>query len=69
MGRIVNRAFQVALVLKNLPVNAGETQLRSLGWEDPLQNGLSATHSSMLALENPIGRGAWWAIVHIVAKT
>ena len=42
-------------------------QARSLGWEDPLQNGM-ATHSSMLALENPVDRGTWWATVHILLK-
>ena len=28
-----------------------------------------ATHSSILALENPKDRGAWWATVHGVAKS
>ena len=27
-----------------------------------------ATHSSILGLGNPMGRGAWWATVHVVAK-
>ena len=27
-----------------------------------------ATHSSILARENPMDRGAWWVIVHGVAK-
>jgi len=30
----------------------------SLGWEDPLEEGM-ATHSSVLALENPMDTGAW----------
>ena len=34
-------------MVKNLPA-MWETQVRSLGWEDPLENGL-ATHSSILA--------------------
>ena len=29
-----------------------ETQVRSLGWEDPLEEGM-ATHSSVLALRTP----------------
>ena len=37
--------------------------VRSLGWEDPLEEGIT-THSSTLALENPMDRGAWQAIVH-----
>ena len=36
------------LGIKNLPANAGETQVQSLGWEDPLEDGLS-THSIILA--------------------
>ena len=28
-----------------------------------------ATHSSILALQNPMDRGAWWAIVHGLAKS
>ena len=28
-----------------------------------------APHSSTLAWENPMGRGAWWAAVHGVAKS
>ena len=39
-------------MIKNLPANAGdiETQIRSLGWEDPLEKEM-AVHSSILA---------WW---------
>ena len=47
---------QVALVVKNLPANAG---VRSLGWQDPVEAGM-ATHSSILAwripwTEEPVG--------------
>ena len=44
------RAFQVALVVKNLPANAGDTRDASLihVWEDPLELEM-ATHSSILA--------------------
>ena len=40
----------MALVVKKLPANAGdlETQVRSLGREDPLEEGM-VTHSSILA--------------------
>ena len=46
----VVRASQVALVVKNLPANAGDIEMQgqSLGWEDPLEEG-TATHSSVLA--------------------
>ena len=39
-----------------------------LGWEDPLEEGM-ATHSSILAWRIPMGRGAWWATDHGVAKS
>ena len=31
--------------------------VRSLGWEDPLEE-VMTTHSSIL--ENPMNRGGWW---------
>ena len=37
--------------------------VRSLGWEDPLQEGMT-TPSSILAWRIPMDRGAWRAIVH-----
>ena len=43
-----------------------EMQVRSLGREDPLEEGM-ATHSSS-CLGNPMDRGAWWAAVHGVTK-
>ena len=45
-----------------------ETWVWSLGWEDPLEEGM-ATHSSILAWRIPMDRGAWWAAVHGVAKS
>ena len=44
----------MTLVVKNLPANAGdtETQVRSLGQEDPLEEGVE-THSSILAWRIP----------------
>ena len=45
-------ASQVLLVVKNLPANAGETGVRSLGWEDPLEEGM-ATSSRILAWRIP----------------
>ena len=53
-------------MVKNPPVMR-ETWFQSLGWEDPLEEGM-ATHSSILAWRIPVERGAWWAIVHGVAK-
>ena len=45
-----------------------ETQVQSLGWEDPLEKEIAA-HSSILAWENPMDGGAWWATAHGVAKS
>ena len=42
-------------------------RVRSLGWEDPLEEGV-ATHSSILAWRIPWTRGAWRAIVHGVTR-
>ena len=44
-----------------------ETWIRSLGWEDPLEEHM-ATHSSILAWKIPMDREAWWATAHGVAK-
>ena len=43
-----------------------ETQVLSLGWEDPLEKGM-ATHSSILG--EFYGQGAWWATVHGATKS
>ena len=45
-----------------------ETWVRSLGWEDLLEKDM-ATHSGILAGGNPTERGAWWAVVHGVARS
>ena len=45
-----------------------ETWVPSLGQEDALEKEM-ATHSSILGLENPMDRGAWWATVHGVTKS
>ena len=40
-----------------------ETWVRSLDWEDPVEEGM-ATHSSILAWRIPMDRGVWQATVH-----
>ena len=59
-------ASLVAQTVKNLPAMR-ETCVRSLGWEDPLEEGM-ATHSSILAWRIPMDRRAWQATVHGVLK-
>ena len=40
----------------------------SLGWEDPLEEGV-ATQSSIPAWRIPMDRGAWWATDHGATKS
>ena len=61
-----NVASLVAQLVKNLPA-IWETWAQSLGWEDPLEEGM-ATHSSILAWRMPVDRGAWRATGHEVTK-
>ena len=42
--------------------------IQSLGWEDPLEEGMTA-HSSVLAWRTLVDRGAWQATVYGVAKS
>ena len=60
-------ASLVAQTVKNLPA-MWETWVRSLGWEDPLEEGM-ATQSSILGWRIPMDRGAWGATVHRVAQS
>ena len=53
--------------VNNLPV-VRETWVQSVGWEDPLEEGM-ATHCSIRAWSFPLDRGAWWATVHGVANS
>ena len=57
----------VAQMVKNPPAMR-ENWVQSLGWEDPLEEGM-ATHSSILAWRIFMDRGAWQATVHGVAKS
>ena len=63
-------ASQVALVVKNLPANAGDIRDAGLipgpGRSPGEGNGNPLQYSY---LENPMDRGAWRAIVHSVAKS
>ena len=55
-------------MVKNPPV-MWEIWVQSLGWEDPLEQGM-ATHSSILVWRIPVDRGApMVAAVHGVTKS
>ena len=60
-------ASLVAQMVKNPPAEQ-ETWVQSLGWEDPLEEGMVA-HSSILAWRILMDRGAWRATVHGVSKS
>ena len=63
-------ASQVALVVKNLPANAGD--VRVAGSSPELGGSPGGGHGNLLqysCLENPRDRGAWQATVHGVAKS
>ena len=63
-------ASQVVLGVKNLHVNAGD--LRDMGSIPGLGRSPGGGHGNPLqysCLENPMDRGAWWATVHLVAKS
>ena len=61
-----SQASLVAQSVKN-PLAMQETWVRSLAWEDRLEEGI-AIHSSILALKIPMDRGTWRAAVYGVAE-
>ena len=64
---MVGHASLVAQIVKNPPAMK-ETWVRSLGWEDPLEEGM-ATHFSILVWRIPMDREARRATVFGVAKS
>ena len=64
------RASQVALLVENPPANARDVRDRGLipgsGRSPGGGNGNPLQYS---CLENPMDRGAWWAMVHSVTKS
>ena len=62
-----NWASLVAQMVKNLPTMQ-KTWVRSLGWEDPLEEGM-ATHSSILAWRIPRTEKPGRATVYGVSKS
>ena len=63
-------ASQVALVVKNPSANAGD--LRDAGSYPGSGRSPGGGHGNPLqysCLENPMGRGAWWATIHRITKS
>ena len=46
-----------------------QTQVQSLGWEDPLKKGILTPVFLCGEMENSMDRGAWWAIVPGAVKS
>ena len=63
----IHMGFPGGSVVKNPPAmqEPQETQVQSLCWEDPLEEGME-TLSSILAWRIPMDREAWLATVHEV---
>ena len=60
----MNRAFQVALVVKAPPAKAGDMRCSLIpGWRRSPGGG-PGNPLQYSCLENPVDRRAWWATVH-----
>ena len=46
-----------------------EIRVRSRGWDDALEKEGNGNPPQYSCLENPMDRGAWWATVHVIAKS
>ena len=64
---VASAASLVAQTVKNPPAMRG-TWVPSLGWEDPLEEGM-ATQSSILAWRIPQTKESWQARIHGFAKS
>ena len=60
-------ASLMAQMVKNL-TTMQETWIQSLGWEDPLEEGM-VIYSSILAWRISMDRETWWATVHGITKS
>ena len=70
LGYCSTWASKVVLVVKNLPANAGDA--RDVGSTPKLGKSLGLGSGNLFqcsCLENPMGKGAWWATVHGVTKS
>ena len=62
-------ASQVVLMVKNSPANAGDVKdTGSIPGSGRFPGGGHGNPLQYSCLENPMDRGAWWAMVHRVAQ-
>ena len=61
-------AFQMVLVVKNQPANAGRMRCGFDPWVGKIP-WRRAWEPTLSCLENPMDRGGWWATVHRVAES
>ena len=69
MDRLPNPVFWAPGVSNDKEASSvQDTWVQSLGWEDPLEEGM-AIHSSTLAWRIRMDRGPWQATVHGIADS
>ena len=58
-------------MVKNPLANAGYIRdvVGSLGWENPLEEGMATNPLPYSCLKNPMDRGTWQAMAHRVMKS
>ena len=61
-------ASQVVLVVRNLPASGDLRDAGSIPESGRSPGGGHGNPLKYSCLENPMGRGVWWAIVHGVAR-
>ena len=68
--RLTQSASQVALAVRNPPASAGDIRdVGSIPESGRSPGGGPGNPLQHSCLENPMDRGAWWAIVHRVAQS
>ena len=66
--RTIEGASQVALVVKNLPANAGDLDASLIPGSRRSSGGRHGNPLQYSSLENSMDTGAWWATVNRAAQ-
>ena len=56
-------------MVKNMPTSAGDMRHGFSLWVGRLPGGGQGNPLQYFCLENPMDRGAWWAMIHRVTKS